>query len=147
MAANPYTPPKADVKDVGPERALGERPRQVVYAVVLLWISFALGVPAAYWEHQRTPADVAPVYWVLAALIIGLFILVIVFLGRGRNWARIVLLVLVVISFLSFLGTMGEMLSHPAIEIVLNVVTLAIDAVAVYLVFTKPGALWFRRAD
>jgi hypothetical protein len=72
---------------------------------------------------------------------------VIVFLGRGRNWARIVLLVLVLISFLSFLGTMGEMLSHPAIEIVLNVVTLAIDAVAVYLVFTKPGALWFRRAD
>jgi hypothetical protein len=144
---SPYTPPKADVKDVGPERALAERPRQVVYAVVLLWISLVLGVPVAYWEHQRTPAEVASVYWVLAALIFGLAILVIVFLGRGHNWARIVLLVLVVISFLSFLGTIGEILSHPAIEIVLNVVTLVIDAVAVYLVFTKPGALWFRRAD
>jgi hypothetical protein len=147
MPPSPYTPPKADVKDVGPERALAERPRQVVYAVVLLWISLVLGVPVAYWEHQRAPAEVAPVYWVLAALIFGLAILVIVFLGRGHNWARIVLLVLVVISFLSFLGTIGEILSHPAIEIVLNVVTLVIDAVAAYLVFTKPGALWFRRAD
>ena len=146
MAPNPYTPPKADVKDLGPERLLAERPRPVVYAVVLLWISLVLGVPVVYWEHQRTPAEVAPFYWVPAVLILGLVIVVNIFIWRGRNWARIVALVLVVISFLSFLGTMGEILSHPAIEFVLNIVTLAIDAVAMYLLFTKPGVLWFRRA-
>src|SRR5262245_23953709 len=147
MASNPYTPPKADVKDVGPERALAERPQPVVHAVVLLWASLLLAMPVLYWEQQRSPADTVAVYWGMAMVLVGLSVLVNVFIWRGSNWARILFLVLLVISVLSLLGTMDEMLSHPPIEIVLNLVMLAIEAIAVYLLFTKPGALWFRRAD
>jgi hypothetical protein len=146
MAPNPYTPPKADVKDVGPERALAERPRQVFYAVVLLWISLVVAVPMVYWEHQRAPEEAASFYWVLVLMVLGLAVVVNIFIWQGRNWARILFLVLAVISVLSFVGTIDEILSHSATEIVLNVATLAIDVVAMYLLFTKPGALWFRRA-
>ena len=147
MATNAYTPPKADVKDVGPERALTERPRHVVYAVVLLWISLVLAIPAVYWEQQRSFAETVGVYWVMIVVLFGLSILVNVFIWRGSNWARILFLLLLVISLLSRLGTMEEMLSHPAIEIGVNLLMLAIEVIAAFLLFTKPGALWFRRAS
>jgi hypothetical protein len=63
---------------------------------------------------------------------------------RGRNWARIVFLILSVISVVGFVLELWETLSSTVIEIALTVASTALDVVVSYLLFTKPGALWFR---
>jgi hypothetical protein len=144
MADNPYIPPKSDVRDVGPDRLLAERPRQVVHATLLLWISFVLAVPVSYWEYRRAPEDTAAAVLIFIALVLVLVIAVNIGVWRGRNWARVVFLAFLVLSIVIFLGTLGKTLEHPVIEIVLNVIGLAIDGIVAYLLLTKPGSLWFR---
>ena len=146
MRSNPYTPPKSDVKDVGPERLIAERPRQVIHATLLLWVSAVLAVPLMYWEYQRTPEESAPVVLIFAALVLALVIAVNIYVWQGRNWARIIFLALAILSVIIFFGMLRDILEYPAVEIVLNIVSLRIDVVVAFLLFTKPGALWFRPA-
>jgi hypothetical protein len=138
---NPYSPPKADVRDAAPERLLAERPRQVVHATALLWISLALDVPRAYLQRDAAQSMVELVIVLLLTVVVATA--VIVHVGRGRNWARAFYLILTVGWFV---GVFAIGPARPMIEIALDVVQLSIDVAAMYLLFTKPGALWFRFA-
>lgn len=147
MAHSPYTPPRSEVHDVGPERLLAHRPRSVELAVYLLWIALALSLPTALFEYRRAAADGAGL--VLLAFMVPLFALSIVMnlsIGRGRNWARILFLALYLLSVFSFLGALDDMLALPAFEVALDSIVMAMETVALYLLFTRPGALWFRAA-
>jgi len=99
-----------------------------------------------YWEYQRTPEESAPVVLIFAALVLALVIAVNIYVWQGRNWARIVFLALAILSVVILFGTLRDILEYPAVEIVLNIVSLGIDVVVAFLLFTKPGALWFRPA-
>jgi hypothetical protein len=94
MNENPYTPPESEVKDVPYERAVAERPRNVVHAVRMLWVSLVLSIPLSIREYQEA---------------------------------------------------MQELLGYPAGDLVCLAVSMALDLIALVLVFTRPGALWFRR--
>ena len=68
-----------------------------------------------------------------------------IFVARGHNWARITLLVLSTLATLAFVVLIKEYLQDPVGYLALNVVTLIMDVVALFLLFSRPGALWFRR--
>lgn len=143
---NPYEAPKSDVRDVEPQRLLAERPRQVVYATLSVWLSFLISIPLIYREFEKSPEE--PVATVFAATFIGLILVFMavanVAMWRGRNWARIVFLVFSVLSVVSFVLELRETLRSPVIEMVLTVVSTGLDVVVSYFLFAKPGALWFR---
>jgi hypothetical protein len=84
----PYGPPKAAVRDPDPGRLLPERPRQIVQAAGLFWLSTTLGIVAACSEAQRSPGSLAAL-GVVVLLILALTIVMTVAIWRGRNWARI----------------------------------------------------------
>ena len=145
---SPYTPPSSNVTDVTPERS---KPRQVRWAVKLLWIDLMLSVPAAFLSYQRGADQYdgagAAIAVALTAALFALAAFVIVNLDRGFNWARIIQVVLVGLALL-MMSVPGNDLAPPApIETVLEYVTLALEIIALYLVFTRPGTSWYARRD
>jgi hypothetical protein len=142
VADNPYAPPKAEVKDRPVARAIEAKPKQVRYAVGLLCATFLLAIPPSFYEYQRAPGVASGIVIVLMSM---LSLVMIFFIDRGHNWARICLLVLSVISLLSFIALYAEFLKYPALHLGLNIIILLFDGVATYLIFTRPGALWFKR--
>jgi hypothetical protein len=149
MSENPYNPPKSEVRDSPSVRAIAERPRQILlYAVALLWVSLALGIPTAIYDYKKASTEAfAPFVLVVMILVYALGICLNIFVARGHNWARIVLLIFTGVTILSFIGYIEEYLQDPMVYVVLNALTIVMDGVALYLLFSRPGALWFRHVE
>ena len=143
---NPYAPPKSNVV-TGPRREVETKPRQVTYAVWLLWISILLSIPTSIFELERIQ-DGSPLIEASVAsafiLVYGLEVALALLIGRGRNWARITFLVLVALSFASVLPGLPVVLAYPVSQVALNAAILAAELAAIYLLFTPPGSRWFR---
>jgi hypothetical protein len=144
MTDNPYQPPEAEVRDAPPRRLVAARPRQIVQAIALLWVSTSLGVASGYLEAQRSPDPWASVAVMLLTMLVLLAVLT-VMLWRGRNWARLTYLILVALSLASLISSWG-IVERPAIEVALEAVSFVADAGSFFLMFTKPGSLWFQYA-
>jgi len=154
MDHNPYTPPSATVQDVHlAQGQRGSRPAAVVVAVVLL----ALGLVYSGSGLFRMLAYIntgfmAPTFLVFTLARWIVIILMCIHLWRGRNWARIVLLVLTVFSLLTVFANVWSYLHAPAgidmpTSASLLVSLLAaplINLAAVFLVYV-PGRRWFAR--
>jgi hypothetical protein len=144
LSQNPYSPPGAPVKDHGPDRAIPDKPQQVIYAVWLLWLAIPAGIPGSVFEYQNSPGDEqgpAFIAFYVLAYLVGMALNV--FISRGHNWARIVTLVF----FVLFVTLFYEYVSYPFLPLAGNVAVLVLDGIALYLLFTHPGKLWFRRAS
>ena len=132
-----YSPPQAAVEDP-PEVQRGERPRNVSLAMKLLWASFALGIPSAVHGYLDTPA-----WWFVAVTLLVTTFAVFLYLklASGRNWARIVLTALVALGSLARAAP-----AEPRLVVlqVLDFSCLALELVAVWLLFTRDAAAWFR---
>lgn len=148
MNDNPYTPPESEVKDVPDERAVAQRPRNVVHAVRLLWISLVLSIPVSMREYQDAASDgnTAFLFYFILSLY-AISVLINVYIHRGHHWARVLLLVFSVLNVLSFLAAMNEILRYPAGDLLSLAASMGLDLVALVLVYTRPGALWFRRVQ
>lgn len=143
---NPYAPPKSNVV-AGFRREVEAKPKQVTYAVWLLWISILLSIPTSIYEFDRIQEWSRLVEIGLIAtfvLMYGLEIALTLLIGRGRNWARITFLVLVALSFASVLPGLPVFLTYPVSQLALNAAILAAELAAIYLLFTPPGSRWFR---
>lgn len=145
---NAYAPPTTAVAD--PERvaALGSRPREVRLAVILLWLSWGLSIPMWVLAAMRDPdTHAGPFAIALTLFFMALAAWLNTLVYRGRNWARITMLVLVALSVL-FVVFPPDGLSEPGfVERVLNFADVCVQVSAIVLLFRRPGALWFRFAD
>jgi peptidoglycan/LPS O-acetylase OafA/YrhL len=147
-----YLPPTAELLDVDAEREIAERPRQVRWATVLLWLSFTLGTAVtAYDWRQATgadPSELAPATTaVIAGFTVALFALnafLNVMVYQGRNWARIVYLGVALLG-VAFFFLPGDGEPESLTERVAYAMGSVLDLAAMALVFTRPGSLWFRR--
>lgn len=145
MVRNPYTPPAAVVADPAEAQRQYPRPKQVRVAVTLLWASFAMGFPGVYLEYQHvTSAAEAIVLTVIMVAACAFAALLNVKIARGRNWARWAFLVMMFLTLLSYLAPDDPTRVVSLTESALSVTSSVLDAVALYLVFSWPGALWFR---
>jgi hypothetical protein len=147
MGENPYTPPQSPVRDPGAPRAVAQRPRNVVLAVRLLWISLVASIPVSMREYQEAAAGADAsflLYFILALYAIS--VLVNVYVYRGSNFARGALLVFMALNLLSFLGAPQQFLQYPTGDLLAIAISMLLDLAAIVLVFTRPGALWFRPA-
>jgi hypothetical protein len=145
MSSNPYSPPKAAVRDRPAVPVLLERPKHITVAIWLLWTSLAFGIPLGYFDYLRVEdEEYSALSLVMGGVFLVIGILLNIFITRRHNWARVVYVALVAISlaFVPFLVT--EWVDHPFYEVALTVATIVLDVIVVYLLFTKPGSLWFR---
>ncbi len=149
MSRDPrYAPPGTEVADPALVPALPARPRQVQVAVALLWLSLVLGIPeAVLGTRQPDEGGMGAVLMVIMLLIFGLVGFLNVKVYQGRNWARIVVLLLTVLSVLVMLFPSDESQAQGPVLQGLYLFDVLIEVVAMYLVFSKSGSLWFKRRE
>jgi len=150
---NPYTPPAATVGDVEvPE--LRERPAAVIVAIILIGIYILMGlsshVRALHVYLTANRMDLIVLGFQMAK---WLLLLVICFqFWRGRNWARILLLVMTGFALLAVFVQYWSSSNIPAgvkyqpdpMGYVWMLLPSLIYLTASFLVFV-PGRAWFRR--
>jgi uncharacterized membrane protein YagU involved in acid resistance len=142
---NPYAPPKAVVSDAPePPRV---RPRAVKIAVALLWVELLLALVNWGLSSDITVGTPEAEYKLFTDIFMAIMVAVSAWINikvwQGRNWARIVALVLTILSFPTLLA-LPEMYREDALSAALSLAALALDVVAMILVF-GPGREWFRR--
>src|SRR5262245_400900 len=139
-----YAPPKSIVSD--PLEAAFDRrkPAEVRRAALMLWGSLAIGVLNVLFQ----PGLVRPgdwVEWVVPAAAFAIVILLTLSISAGHNWARITFLVFFAIGTLPYLATLSEVFAVSALFGVLSLVQALLQLGALFLLFFRPGSLWFRR--
>ncbi len=149
MARDPrYAPPATEVADPPLVPALPARPRQVQIAVALLWLSLVLGIPEAALSNRPVDGGGAGVALVVVMLLLfGLVGFLNVKIYQGRNWARIVVLALTALSVVMMLFPPDEVQAEGPLLQGFYLFDVLIEVAAMYLVFSKPGSLWFRRPE
>lgn len=130
----------------------GPPPRSVVHAVWLLWTSLAVGLVelALSMNPLREPAQLPAethmtAFGVFASIVaIGTAYLWIVHhVRKGRNWARVTVLVLVVLGVIDTLT--GRRSAQP-LPFMLNLAEILLDVAALTLLFREPASHWFNPA-
>lgn len=131
--------------------AANARPPSVSKAVRLLWAAFAIGPARAALEFARL-SDMAspPFVFVVQLFTFAVMALLVLQIGRRRNWARIVWTVLFVLGLPFSVKPLIESLQMTPVSGILGVVQVALQAVATVLLFTFEARAWFaarRRAQ
>jgi len=135
MNENRYAPPSARVDDPVTSAAETAAPAALKLATRLLWASLAMGLVNAALEWNYVAATVTPNFvWGVLIFTFGLIAILTFNIGRGRNWARIVLLVLAIIGLPS-LVQMPAMFARSPVSASLSLLQTAIQLTALYIVF------------
>lgn len=124
-----------------------QKPESVSTAVKLLWAALALGLVKTLVDITHL-SGVAPSVFTNTVLVLvfalnGFFIFKI---AAGKNWARITYLVLFIIGVLPSIPIVLGEFSRSAVLGALSVAQVGLQACALFLLFSQPGAGWFRKA-
>lgn len=118
-------------------------PTAVQLAVIILWACFGIGLLNTFFvvPHATPPP---PGTYVMGFVIFGAEALIIAAIGRGRNWARITLLVFCLLGFVSVILMMHVLLRLNGLLPVLIVLAENIlQYVALILLFQREASEWF----
>ena len=142
VAGNPCSPPNAEVRDAARERLVAARPRQIIVTTALLWLTLVLSLISTGWVFRQSPPS-----WpaIVGTFAFGLTVSLVRIAGiwQGRNWARVVSAAIAVLSIIAFPDGLAR---QPVVAIVLDALTIVLEFVVLFLVFAKPGSLWFKYA-
>ena len=150
MERNLYAPPAAPVAD--PVATLEDRPPrpwQVVWAVWLLWVSFAIGLLAAILQSITLFTFDAVLISLLSNGIRYLFMAwVNIKVSQGRNWARILILLWMLVALATVAFRWREypgLLKSDSLDWVPATAKFVLDCVALVLLFTPVANRWFKQ--
>lgn len=122
-----------------------KRPKVIDLAVRLSWISLLLGsvysisvAPIISAKENGTAVLIAAV----GASVVS--ILAIVGISNGRNWARILSVFLLVLGLRGATSRLNEVVHGPTVLLVLEIIIYLVDSYVLFLIYSKPGSLWFR---
>jgi uncharacterized protein involved in response to NO len=135
---NPIDSPEAGVSDGQRGQVRRQRPRQILQAIALLWISTGLGFAAGYPDAIKSWQTFA----VSAVFMLAVTVTLTAGVWRGRNWGRLAYLILVLLSFMELVAS-WDVVERAAMERALEAVSFVADAGSFFLMFTVPGASWF----
>jgi hypothetical protein len=108
-------------------------------------VTLVLALPIVLFDYGRSSPDFNSGLLIgFVVVFFGLGAMLNVMIARGYNWARIAYLVLTVLSAAILWSTWQQLIGEGSIELVLNAVSVALELVALFLLFTRPGSLWFR---
>jgi len=148
---NPYTPPAATVGDVEASE-LRERPVAVIVAVILIGIHILMGL-SSYVRVLHVYLTAGGINLVVLGIQVAKWLLLFLIcyqLWRGRNWARVLLLVMTGFALLAVFAQLWSFSSVPAgvkyqadnMAYVWVLLPSLIFLTASFLLFV-PGRAWF----
>ena len=124
-----------------------QKPKQVALAAGMLWGSLALGIVLFLLERPALGAAGGPAWlaWLVPVAVFALSVLLTLCISAGRNWARIVFALMFALGLLTYFPILSAMLERSTLAGALSLAQLVLQAAALTLVLTQPGAAWFRR--
>jgi protein-S-isoprenylcysteine O-methyltransferase Ste14 len=140
---DPYAKPAAAVSDPPEPQHAFPKPAQVRTAIVLLWVTFALAFPMMAFEFDKlSGAGEIAFLGAFTGAMLALAAFLNVKISEGRNWARWVYLAITILGLVSY-AFPDATKSMSVVEVALAVASFVLTGATLYLIFTKPGALWF----
>ncbi len=119
-------------------------PNAVQMAGTILWACFGIGLLNTLFVVPH-PSPVLPGTYVMGFLVFGLEALVIAAIGRGRNWARIMLLMFCIRGFVSVILMMHVLIRlNGELPVLIVLAEDILQAVALLLLFQREATEWFR---
>lgn len=122
-----------------------ERPKKVQNAVTILYVTLGIGIVRAVMEASAN-AEMAGVGFLMfvTLVVFAVMVFLIAMIGRGRNWARITLLVFFLLGLpLSILPLIRSFTNSP-ISGVLGLVQVILQIVAIVFLFQQEASAWFK---
>lgn len=131
-----------------PSNTTATKPAIIHFAIGLLWASLAVAAVkvALDWANFVSRGSVAftVCLMILTFALIGFFV---VKIGQGKNWARIVFVVIFVLGVVPAIFTWRSEFARSPLLGILSIVQDALQATALYFIFTSPGKEWFRKVQ
>jgi hypothetical protein len=151
MNDNPYSAPRSNVSDVEPAGSL-ERPRIVVLAVRMLWVSFVLILPESIYEIFNPDPELTLGERIFISLFAAGIVLAITFwlntaAWNGRGYARWVMIVLTLVGYASLVWlnqTDPAALESPWYIASLDVVSTILGVGGNGMLFAPSANAWYR---
>jgi hypothetical protein len=147
MERNLYAPPAAPVAD--PTEIRQHRPKLVEWAVWSLWVSVAIGIVTPVLQYTVL-FTVGSVLLVLVGNVIRYTLAgwIIIRIGQGRHWARILLVLWDTVGLVSIAyqwqAYRDFYLARPMWLGAAAATKLVLDYTAAVLLFTPPANRWFK---
>ncbi len=123
-----------------------DRPAKVGTAVRLLYTTMGLIVLANIIDAAAF-TRVVPIVTAMMTITffeVGITWLLAYMIGKGRNWARIVLLILFIIAMPVSAVPLWQSLSTNPISGLIGIARLAMEILSLIFLFQKPSSDWFR---
>jgi hypothetical protein len=120
------------------------RPDSVRNAVLLLYAAWGLALARILFQSAWSAFFPFASLWILNFTFLAAALWVMIEVSKGKNWARITLLVLVLLTAWSFLNSIPA-LSENASQFVFSTVVMTLQAIGVVLLFSKPAAPYFKQ--
>ncbi len=122
-----------------------QKPKPVAVAVTLLWVSYAMGLARGLMDFSALTAVASLAYVAFVMFFTFALIAYLIFrIAAGENWARIGFLVMLILGLIPTLPQIIKEWPGAPFAAILTVLQLAIQAYALFLLFTSPGNSWFR---
>jgi len=121
-------------------------PSNVARFEQLMYLSLGIGVIISVLQFSYFESRTGAGFVLLVqAIVLAVFVLFIWLIARRRaNWARWTLLVMFLLGLILFVPIVRETLQRSPLVAGLNITQLALQAVALYLVFTGNAVDWFK---
>jgi hypothetical protein len=130
-----------------PPSPLFHKPASIVAAKNILYAGLFLTI--LNWALGRwttTIYDAAPAQSiVILVMTIGITFALIKFIGLGRKWARVVLLVLFLLSLVLYPWTFVALLKASMVVAVISLLLAILQIIALYFLFSRASTQWFDR--
>jgi len=122
-----------------------ERPKSIGIAATLLCVAFAIGLVLMGMRLDRSTNLPHALTYAMLSVTFALMALLAYQVFLGKNWARVVCAVLVCVRVVGSLPrSIGELPTSPLIGGV-GLSAIALQLLAIYLLFSGQGTTWFRR--
>ena len=118
-------------------------PAAVQTAVMILWACFGIGILNTFFVANH-PTPLPPGTHLMEFVIFGTEALIIAAIGRGRNWARITLLIFCLLGFVSVILMMHVLLRlNGPLSFLIVLAESILQYVALILLFQREASEWF----
>ena len=128
--------------------ANGARPPSVSRGLLLLYASLGIGLIRSAMGFPRF-AQMSSVGFAVSVQVVvfAIFLVLLVFIARRKNWARIAFLVIFMLGVPPSMGLLLDSLSGTPMSGVLGLLQVALQIVALVLLFRSEAAAWFRQVS
>jgi hypothetical protein len=131
-----------------------EIPVSVSRAILMLWISLAVGPVRAILDYSRLSASLAnlsmspEVFLVLTwAIVLLVYVFLVLKIRRGRNWARIIFLVLFILGLFSGVKEVAIGFRYGLVSPILGALQVLLQGAALVLLFIPDSRDYFRKKE